>query len=78
VNCPACGQPMREFNRIYVFVCGIVWFAVAVGFTRMGPLMYLSPLLGLMGIFFLIWATFGRGLWCRTCKTFPMSWKIDK
>lgn len=71
MNCPTCGGAMREFNRIFVFVAGFAWFAAAVAMTQLGMLKYLSPLFGLTGIFFLIWATLGQGLWCRNCKTFP-------
>ena len=72
VNCPTCGVPMKEYNRILLFVAGFVLFSLAVGLTQMGIWIYLSPFLGLAGLFVLIWTGFGKGLWCSTCKNIPL------
>ena len=68
--CPACGSAMIQRNRWLLAIVGLAFCAT--------PLMaYLIPLLWipaiimvLAGGYLLLWATAGKGRWCRQCKTF--------
>ena len=35
------------------------------------PLLLPGFFLMLVGLYFIHWSTAGRGLWCRSCKTYP-------
>ena len=68
--CSRCGAAQIQRSRALLFVTGallcgsplIAWFV---------PLFWPPALiLFLAGAYLIVWATAGRGLWCRQCKSF--------
>lgn len=50
---------------------GLFLCAAAVIGWRFRFLLLLGVLLGLTGLYLLVWALRGKARWCRTCKAFP-------
>ncbi len=72
-TCPTCGGELLQKSQDKLLLIGILmlveggaglpfsWF-----FRIAGVSMILSA------IYLIVWATRGRGLWCRKCKRFPV------
>lgn len=72
MNCPTCDGPLVQKNRTLLLAVGVA-MAVAALVVDLVSFAFLVPALLLLaaGVFLLVWAIYGRGLWCRTCKRFP-------
>jgi hypothetical protein len=72
VKCPACQDEMVQKNRPLLAVVGIALLfsptlaLITAYFWLPGIILFLT------GIYLLIWATRGKGLWCRNCKKFSL------
>jgi len=46
---------------------------VAAGLAATSVLLAIVPavIVALAGVYLIVWATAGKGQWCRTCKRFP-------
>lgn len=63
---------MIQKSRTRLFVVGILMLA-AIAAPFYFPLLWAPGIILLLaGIYLLIWATLGRGRWCRTCKKFSI------
>jgi hypothetical protein len=68
--CNRCGGELIRKNRWRLFIVG-VFMVASVGTAAFLPLLLLpSMALALVGVYLIVWATVGRGLWCRQCKSF--------
>ena len=71
-SCPACGGEMIEKNKARLVIAGLGMIA-SVALALVFPLFWLPGIiLGLTGIYLLVWATVGRARWCRNCKKFSL------
>lgn len=69
-KCPACGTPMIQKSRLRLIMVGL-GLIVSSGLAVVIPALWIPCLIGAFtGIFLLVWATAGKGRWCRQCKTF--------
>jgi hypothetical protein len=71
MNCPRCGAPLVQKNRIVLFFTGLVMIGSVGSAWFYLPLLAPSLLLAPVGFYFIHWSTIGRGLWCRSCKAYP-------
>lgn len=70
-RCSRCGGPMKHFSRLGLAAAGLVIIACAVALPWLAHwLVFPGIFVALVGAFFIMWATLGKGQWCRTCKTF--------
>ena len=72
MKCPACGGEMIGRNRIRLFLVGL-GMAASLALVLVIP-RFLIPgvILAAAGAYLMVWATLGRGLWCRNCKKFSI------
>jgi len=71
MNCPRCGTPLVQKNRIALLVTGLAMIgSVCSGWFYL-PLLVPAFFLALVGFYFIHWSMAGRGLWCRSCKAYP-------
>ena len=70
MKCKICGSEMIQKSRFRLGIVGVFMTAtIAIPFYY--PLFWLPALvMFLAGAYLLVWATLGRGGWCRTCKKF--------
>jgi hypothetical protein len=71
MNCPRCGTPLVQKNRIVLFAGGLALIGSVCSAWFYLPLLLPAFFLSLVGFYFIHWSTAGRGLWCRSCKTYP-------
>ena len=69
-SCPACGAELVQKNQTRLIAVGLCMIAlVTVAFAF--PIFWVpGVVLGLTGIYLLVWAVLGKGRWCRNCKNF--------
>src|SRR5690242_8332249 len=71
-RCGTCGGAMVRKNRSRLLLVGLLMLAspaVAVFVPYLwGP----AIVLVMTGLYLIIWATLGRGYWCRECKKFSL------
>lgn len=72
--CPRCGGSLIRRSRVLLlgsaFGIIVAGLAVAYGCPYRAIVYAMGFPLGIGG-YLIAWATFGRGLWCRTCKDYP-------
>jgi hypothetical protein len=70
--CSRCQGPLISRHRAQLLGVGILLSATpALAFVV--PLLWFPAIiLFLAGAYLVVWATVGRGLWCRHCKSFPI------
>jgi hypothetical protein len=68
--CRRCCAPVvhKRLGRLVV-VGGLMLTGLGLGFLW-PPLWAPAVILALTGVYLLLWATIGRGRWCRVCKRF--------
>jgi hypothetical protein len=69
-NCKTCHSKLIQKNRMVLFLVGIIMLALAAVGLFIPWLWVLSIPLSLVGGYLFVWATLGKGLWCRQCKKF--------
>jgi hypothetical protein len=68
--CGRCGGPVLQKSRArLVGVGGLMLAGLGLGLFW-PPLWAPAAILGLTGAYLLVWASAGRGRWCRGCKRF--------
>ena len=69
-NCPTCGTVMIQKSRPRLIIVGVGLIA-SLGLVRLAPMFWIPCLIVVpTGVFLIVWATVGKGRWCRQCKTF--------
>ena len=73
MNCPKCDGPLIQKNRNVLLLVGgiLIAAALAMDFLSLAFLAFAFASLA-AGAYLVVWATYGKALWCRACKTFPM------
>ena len=72
MKCKTCGGEMIRKNRLRLFIVGVLMVA-SIAITAFVPYFWApGVILVLTGVYFLTWATLGKGYWCRTCKKFSV------
>jgi hypothetical protein len=61
---------MVQKSRLRLFLVGAAMIA-SIAIAPFVPYLW-GPvaILALIGVYLIVWATLGRGAWCRTCKRF--------
>jgi hypothetical protein len=68
--CRRCGSEVVSKSRARLVLVGVLMIgALCVG-PLWAPLWGPATLSAATGAYLLLWATLGRGRWCRTCKRF--------
>ena len=72
MNCKTCGGEMIQKSRARLITVGLLMLAsLLIGFFI--PAFWIPGIiLGLTGGYLLVWATLGRGCWCRNRKKFSV------
>ena len=72
MECPTCRNVLVRKNRLVLICVGSVMVAsILSGFLNLWLLIPSVPL-AVIGSYLIVWGTVGAGLWCRTCKKFPI------
>jgi hypothetical protein len=72
MKCPTCHGEMLQKNRGVLFGVGLAMLATPA-LTLISPYFWPPAIVFvLIGAYLLIWATRGKGLWCRACKKFNL------
>jgi hypothetical protein len=70
VQCRRCSGEVVQKSRARLAIVGILMFAI-LGLGLLWPPLWLPAVVfGMTGAYLLIWASAGRGRWCRGCKRF--------
>ncbi|HVA51868.1 MAG TPA: hypothetical protein VNH11_36335 [Pirellulales bacterium] len=70
IHCKRCGGEVVQKPVARLMLVGVAMLAGA-GLGAGSPMLWVpAAVLGLTGIYLLIWALAGRGRWCRGCKRF--------
>ena len=70
IKCHSCDGELIQKSRWRLFIVGTVMSALIV-FAVFFPYLWVPGIVfALAGIYLIVWATLGRGRWCRQCKTF--------
>ena len=73
VKCKTCGGEMVQKSRFRLFIVGVLMVA-SLAIAVFVPLFWTPGIILLLtGCYLIIWATLGKGCWCRTCKKFGIS-----
>jgi len=63
---------MIQKSRLRLFLVGLL-MAASLTLAFFIPYFWIpSILLALIGLYLIVWATLGKGGWCRTCKKFSV------
>jgi hypothetical protein len=68
--CRICGGEMVQKNRGRLFSVGILMVASIASAFKVAYFWVPAIILFLTGLYLIIWATLGKGSWCRVCKRF--------
>jgi hypothetical protein len=72
MQCRTCGEEMIQKSRRRLLVVGALMVA-SIGLAPFVPFLWAPGiLLFLAGVYLLVWATLGKGCWCRACKRFSV------
>ena len=70
MKCKTCAGEMIQKSRLRLFSVGILMSA-SIGIAFVYPLFWAPGIVLLLtGGYLLMWATLGKGCWCRNCKKF--------
>ena len=68
MRCRTCGGDMVQKSRLRLSAIGLLMTTSIAIVFRFAWFWVPAILLIPMGIYLLVWATLGRGYWCRSCK----------
>ena len=72
MKCKRCGNEMIQKSRRRLFVVGVAMCA-STAIALYVPKFWLPGIiLDLTGIYLIVWATLGKGWWCRQCKNLSL------
>lgn len=72
MTCKTCGGEMIQKSRWRLFLAGVGMVA-SLGLAAATPYFWApGVILSLAGAYLVVWATLGRGRWCRECKRFSV------
>jgi hypothetical protein len=70
IQCKRCGGEVVQKPIGRLVLVGVAMLACAGLAAGWSVLWLPTTILGLTGVYLLIWAVAGRGRWCRGCKRF--------
>ncbi len=74
--CSVCGSTLLQKNRIALSATGLVLLAAAAAGPFFNPLLWLfTAPAAVVALYLIVWSALGQGLWCRSCKKFPIDSK---
>ncbi len=68
--CMRCRGEVVQKSRVRLGLVGALFLAAPVAGLLWWPLSLPAGGMALTGVYLLLWATLGRGRWCRGCKRF--------
>lgn len=69
--CPRCQGELTSRSRPQLLLVGLGSCTLPLLAIRI-PLLWLPALIMILaGLYLVYWASLGKGLWCRQCKTIP-------
>jgi hypothetical protein len=69
-KCKTCDEEMIQKNRWRLFIVGVL-MVTSLTIAAYVPLFWAPGIVLLLtGCYLIIWATLGKGYWCRACKRF--------
>ena len=68
--CKRCGGEVVQKSRVRLALVGVLMLAPLGLGVLWPPLWVPAVILGLTGVYLLVWASAGHGRWCRGCKCF--------
>ena len=71
-QCRTCGGPMVHKSPLRLFLVGLLMLASPAVAAFVPYFWAPATILVLTGIYLVIWASLGRGYWCRQCKKFNL------
>ena len=74
MNCPTCGRRLHRKKRWRLFAGGLFFIVLAIAEIEMEDtfLLLFAFVCLLIAAYLIFWATYAKGLWCRTCNRFPL------
>jgi len=70
IKCKTCGGEIIQKNRWRLFIVGALMSA-SLAIAAFVRLFWIPGLILLVtGSYLMVWATLGKGCWCRACKKF--------
>ena len=72
MQCRTCGSKLIEKSRLKLLVVGCAMVALIAIDFEIRYFWIPGIVLFLTGVYLIVWATVGKGRWCRTCKTFSL------
>lgn len=70
MQCKTCGAEMIQKSRLWLFVVGFAMIASTALAIGLRDLWLPGVILAIIGMYLVVWATLGKGSWCRNCKRF--------
>ena len=78
MKCKTCDCEMIQKSRVRLIAVGLVQMALIAVAFRYSWFWAPGIILFLAGAYLIVWATLGRGGWCRTCKKFSLFYEDDQ
>jgi len=73
VKCSHCNTDLVQKSRAALLLAGAFFLAGAIALFYLYAIIWIAALLLLVvAIYLLTWCILGKGLWCRSCKKFPV------
>ena len=72
LKCTNCDGEMVQKSRLRLFVVGLLMIAAPAVPSYIPFFWAPSIILSVTGVYLMLWATLGKGRWCRTCKRFSV------
>ena len=70
MKCQSCNEELIQKSRWRLFIVGCLMIA-SVAIAWFAPYFWAPGIVFLLtGIYLIVWATLGKGCWCRNCKKF--------
>jgi hypothetical protein len=69
--CPICATPLTPKSRPLLIAVGVALFLPLLAALLNRWWLVLALPIASVGAYLLLWATYGRAEWCRTCKLPP-------
>ena len=71
-SCPICGGELVQKSKARLMLVGLCMMA-SVGIAFFVSWFWAPGIiLGITGIYLVVWATLGKARWCRNCKKFSV------
>ena len=72
MKCKICNEEMIQKDRWRIGIVGVLLVASMMAAFFVPYFWVLGIFLVMIGCYLIVWATLGKGRWCRTCKKFNL------